>query len=407
MALTDTQLRNAKPRPKAYKLTDGHGLYAEVLPTGGISWRYQYYFEGEREKVVLGTYPVMTLLDAREAHINAQRLLEKGISPAADTRKTRALKKLGETVRDYSKTWIADSDVTDKWRGELTAWMKRDVWPAIGDRKLANLKREHVLALIDKIKARGSPHSALRVRNMLAQMFKDAIGRSLMDSNPAREIPANVIASPRARERVVSGAEIARLFQLLEGVRTSAQVRGAFRMLLYTLCRLGEVVNATWAEIDLDGALWVVPAARMKMRREHLVPLAPQAVALLRNLHELAYGSRFVFPSQHVDDQPFARPTMNFVLYEIERREREAGRPWEHFTPHDLRRTGSTMLHEAGFNTDWIEKALAHEQLGVRKVYNKAQYLDQRRQMLAQWATTVDGFIDGSNVVPGRFVKAA
>ena len=147
---------------------------------------------------------------------------------------------------------------------------------------------------------------------------------------PEGGIAAKVIATPKARERVVQVEELRRLFRLLEGVRTSAQVRGAFRLLLLTLCRASEVVEATWDEFDLDGALWSIPAERMKMGRPHLVPLARESVRLLRRLRELSYGSRYVFPSQHTKmDKPVARVTLNATLYEIERREREAGRSWE------------------------------------------------------------------------------
>jgi integrase len=407
MPLSDTQLRKLGKKDAGKKFADGDGLFAEVLTSGQTSWRYSFRFNGKRPKITYGLYPDVSIVEARKRHRAAKTKLANGINPAAEKKREKAIAKAGATVKQFSVTWLAQHGASKTWRANQIAWLERDIYPAIGNMKLADVTPTDAMALLDAIKARGSDHSALRVRSLGMQIFAHAVGRNIITSNPFKQIAASVIASPRARTRLVAADELRRAFALMEGVRTSAQVRGALRFVLLTLCRLGEATSACWEEINFETATWTIPADRMKMGRAHVVPLAPQAIELLRSLETVAYGSRFVFPSQHKSDRPIFRATVNGVLYEVERRELAAGHQWAHWTPHDLRRTGSTMLNEAGFPSDWIEKQLAHEQKGVRGVYNKAEYLDQRRDMLAQWATMVDSILTNGAVVAFQRRKTA
>ncbi|MHB8414805.1 MAG: tyrosine-type recombinase/integrase [Acidiferrobacteraceae bacterium] len=272
---------------------------------------------------------------------------------------------------------------------------RKDVLPAIGEKPVADVTIPDILAITDAVKARGADQMALQTRNVIKRLFAYAIARGKTRFNPAAAIEARFIAMARSRDVVLSQHEIG---QLLRGIYQSS-IRRQHKLVLCRI-RKGELIGAHWEEIGFEKAERLIPAEQMKKDKPHLVPLSKQALAMLEELKGLAGNSSWVLPSRNTLKEPIAHSTLNQAIRSLDLGVRD-------FVIHDFRRTASTQLHEAGFNSDWIEKALAHEQKGVRGVYNEAEYLAQRREMLQWWVDLADAQIEeGRKVVIGRFGKA-
>ena len=244
--------------------------------------------------------------------------------------------------------------------------------------------------MTDSIVARGAPATAVHVREVVSQVYRWAIERGQKVDNPADMVRPTSIARFEPRDRALEPVEIRLMYQYMNRVGTSPQYRAAVKLLLLTLARKSELSNATWSEINFSEALWTIPKERMKRRNPHLVFLSRQALDIFVALKTFAGGSEFVLPSRYDSDLPMSSATFNRVLALTYQAAQKDGEQLDKFGPHDLRRTGSTLLHEAGYNTDWIEKCLAHEQKGVRAIYNKAEYREQRIAMLQDWADMID-----------------
>lgn len=232
-------------------------------------------------------------------------------------------------------------------------------------------------------------------RELVLQIFRWAIERGQKVDNPAELVRPASIARFEPRDRALTPEEIGLMYQYIERIGTSPSIRAAAKLLLLTMVRKSELTNATWSEINFTEALWTIPKERMKRRNPHLVFLSRQALDIFIALKTFAGGSEYVLPSRYDTDKPMSSATLNQVLTLTYRLAQKEGQPLAKFGPHDLRRTASTLLHEAGYNTDWIEKCLAHEQRGVRAVYNKAEYREQRAEMLQDWADMIDGWAAG------------
>lgn len=435
MPLTDTKLKALKPRDKSYQEADEGGLFVEVLPSGQKTWRLRYRMGGrgaKQEKVTLGEYPVYSLGDARAWREASKALAARGVSPMAlkrgDLVSADATPVAKELADSYLKHWCQkttekarvkeeqrqqeDSVAAFAWRWfaeiaepsnsnprNVRRVLEKDIIPAIGTLQVSDVTVEDVLAITDRIKARGADQMALQTRNVLKRLFAYAIARQKMQFNPAAAIEAKFIAQARSRDVALSPEEVGRL---LRGIYQSGMKRAhklALHLLILCMVRKTELVHARWEELDLENAEWCIPMERMKKDRPHFVPLSRQAVAMFEELKGLAGGSEWVFPSRSSLYQPISQSTLNVAVRALELDVRD-------FVIHDFRRTASTLLHEAGFNSDWIEKSLAHEQKGIRGVYNRAQYAEQRRDMLQWWADFVDNQIDeGRKVIIGRFGK--
>ncbi|WP_444543528.1 tyrosine-type recombinase/integrase [Laribacter hongkongensis] len=278
--------------------------------------------------------------------------------------------------------------------------LDRDILPVYRKRLLTEITGEDLRALCDKIKDRGAPATAVHAREVINQIYRFAIERGQKVANPANEVSASSIATFKPKDRALSPEEIRLFFSQLEHVSTLPTIRLALRLVLLTMVRKGELLQATWDEVDFRQAVWTIPAARMKARRPHSIYLSQQAMDIMVALKTCAGGSNYLLPSRYEMDKPMSNATLNAVIDKAVAMAKEEGLPLDDFTVHDLRRTASTLLHEAGFNTDWIEKCLAHEQRGVRAVYNKAEYAEPRRHMLQQWADMVGGWLAGKNIAP-------
>lgn len=398
MALSDTKLRSLKPKPTAYCESDGGGLFIEVMPGGKKVWRMRYRLNGKQEKVTLGEYPAFGLAEARRWREECRAMVAKGNSPMKAKQAGKAVEL--DTVEVFARRWFAEVvEKTNENPRNIKRVLEKDIFPMIGGKALEEVTTSDVLAIADRIKARGADQMALMTRNILKRMFSYAIARQKVEFNPAAAVEATYIAKARSRDVALSADEIGHVLRSFYSSSMRRANKLALHLLILCMVRKSELLEARWEEIDFDKAEWVIPAERMKKDRAHVVYLSRQALAMFEELKALSCGSPFVLPSRNSLNRCISHNTLNSAV-------RALGLDIRDFVIHDFRRTASTHLHEAGFNSDWIEKALAHEQKGIRGVYNKAEYAESRRKMLQWWADFVDAQIEeGRKVIIGRFGK--
>lgn len=397
--LTDTKLRNLKSQDKLYKVNDRDGLYVAVTPAGSISFRYNYAINGRQETLTFGRYGVggITLAEARELLGAAKKMVAAGKSPAKEKARDKARTKDAETFGAWAEKWLRGYQMADSTRDMRRSVFERDLKGKFGNQKLAEITHEDLRALTDAIVARKAPATAVHAREIVFQVYRWAIERGQKVENPAELVRPTSIAKFEPRDRALTPDEIGLMYQYLERIGSAPSVRAAARLLLLTMVRKSELTNATWDEISFSEGLWTIPKERMKRRNPHLVFLSRQALDIFVALKTFSGGSDFVLPSRYDTDAPMSGATLNQVLTLTYKLAQKEGKPLAKFGPHDLRRTASTLLHEAGYNTDWIEKCLAHEQRGVRAVYNKAEYREQRSGMLQDWADMIDEWTGKEN----------
>lgn len=395
--LTDTKLRNLKPGDKLYKVNDRDGLYAAVTPAGAISFRYNYSVNGRQETLTIGRYGTggITLSEARELLNEAKKMVAAGKSPAREKARDKARVKDAETFGAWAEKWLRGYQMADSTRDMRKSVYTRELKKQFGNQKLAEITHEDLRALTDAIVERGAPATAVHAREVVLQVYRWAIERGQKVENPAEMVRPTSIARFEPRDRALAPSEIGLMFRYMDRVGTSPQYRAAIKLLLLTMVRKSELSNAKWPEINFSEALWTIPKERMKRRNPHLVFLSRQALDIFIALKTFAGGSEYVLPSRYDSDVPMSAATLNRVMTLTYQAAQKKGEPLAKFGPHDLRRTASTLLHEAGYNTDWIEKCLAHEQKGVRAVYNKAEYREQRVAMLQDWADMIDEWTTG------------
>ncbi|MEX6385321.1 tyrosine-type recombinase/integrase [Providencia hangzhouensis] len=394
--LTDKKLKSLKPENKLYKVADRDGLYVAVTKTGSISFRYDYRFNGRRETITFGRYSDdgITLAEAREMLIDAKKTLNAGVSPASQKRDGITKRKVGLTLKDYTVKYLSETRFADSTLDMKKAIVERDLYPTLGKLQLEEITTQKVRALCEKIKERGGNSTALQIREIVGSVFDYVIDRGYEIENPVSSIKASSIATFEARDRAMTAKEVGIFFNELENYSCYPTLKLAVKFVLLTLVRKSEFIKATWDEIDFDERCWIIPKARMKRRRAHVIYLSEQAYDMLVGFKACAMGSNYLVPGRYDISKPLSNAALNNVIDGVVKRINAKGINFEPLTVHDLRRTASTLLHEAGFNSDWIEKCLAHEQKGVRAVYNKAEYAEQRRDMLQQWANMVDGWIE-------------
>ena len=392
--LTDTKIRSLKPTDKLYKVTDRDGLYVAVTPSGAISFRYNYKINGRQETLTLGAYGIggLTLAEAREKQLAAKRLVQEGKSPAREKIRSKAREVSAGTFDEWAQKWLKGHKMADSTRDMRRSVYIRDLQSRFGKLQLSEISGEDVRALADAIVGRGAPATAIHAREIVLMVFRYAIERGQRVSNPAEEVAPSTIATFEPKDRSLTKEEIALFYRYLERVGTTPSIRAACKLLLLTLLRKGELTNAKWADMNFTEGTLTIPSRRMKARRPHVVFLSRQALDLLTALKMFAGGSDYVFPSRYETHSPMSSATLNRVMTSCWEYAQKDNQPLGKFGPHDMRRTGSTILHEAGYNSDWIEKTLAHEQKGIRAVYNKAEYREQRQAMLQDWADMIEAW---------------
>ena len=370
MALTDTACRNAKKQERPYKIADGEGLYLLVQPTGSRLWRMAYRFEGKQKTLAFGVYPTVTLADARAKRLEAKQALAKGADPANDTKKV-------ETFEVVAQRWFDNSK--DRWdeshSGRMWARVQRDAFPEIGSLPIDRIKPPALLTMLRKVEDRGAIEVAKRLKQSVSSVFKFAIAEGLIEHNPAAEIGAALKPTPRVRHMAtIKASEAHELVRKIMGYEGEPLTRLALLVVLHTFVRTNELRFGLWSEIE--GDVWKIPAERMKMGREHIVPLTPQVLALLAEASQYRSGP-YIFPG--LRDKPLSQNTLIYGLYRLGFHSRQ--------TVHGLRRLASTTLNEHGWPSDHIEMQLAHVSKDrIRGIYNSAEWLAGRREMMNWWS---------------------
>lgn len=401
--LTDTAIKALKAQKKLYKVSDRDGMYVVVQPSGAIVFRYDYRLNGRRETLTLGRYGPdgLSLARAREKLIDAKRAISEGRSPAQekqhDKRRLKEAKRFGE----FGEKWFQELRMADSTRAMRRSIYERDILPTFRNRLLTEITPDDLRMMCGKVKDRGAPATAVHVRDIVKLIFAFAILHGEKVANPADEVGPASIATFVPKDRSLSPAEIRVMLGQLEHVPTLPTIRLGMKLFLLTMVRKSELQDATWDEVDFENAVWSIPKERMKRSKAHNVYLSQQAIDIFIALKTCAGNSRYVLPSRYDADAPMSRATFNRITTAVVARAKKEGLPLEPFTVHDLRRTGSTLLNELGFNSDWIEKCLAHEDgRSSRGVYNKAEYEHQRRHMMQEWSNLVDAWVAGRKYVP-------
>lgn len=389
--LSDAKIKNLKPGPKLAKYADGGGLNLVVTPSGGKNWWFRYRFEGKEQTLSLGTYPVVTLLEARERHLAAKRELEPGRSPAAVKQAQKAAAMTFEQAAADFLTSRREHGYAEQAINDIQGRLKKHIFPALGSRPLSEIAAREILEALLKVRRLGIEETAKRCRQYVSQIFQFAIVRGWADRNPAADlqgIPELKKNSQTRHQRAVkTPAELGRLLLDIETISDTIAGK-ALELAPYVFVRAGELAGARWAEIDMASSLWRIPAERMKAKGEHIVPLARQVKERLESLHELTGTGPCLFPGFKDGHAPMRPETLRMALVRLGY---GPGALVSH-TTHGFKSCASTFLREQGFNPAWIEIQLAHgERNKVIAAYNHADYIPQRQDMMQSWADYLDG----------------
>lgn len=402
--LNARQVDTAKPKDKPYKLADGGGLYLLIKPNGGKYWRLKYRVAGKEKLLALGVYPEVTLADARAKREEAKRGISGGIDPMEAKREEKIAREtqLNNTFKDIALEW--HSSKLKKWSAgyasDILEAFNKDVFPYIGKKPIADIKPLELLNVLRRIEGRGATEKAKKVRQRCGEVFRYAIVTGRAEYNPAPDLTSAMQGHESNHYPFLTPKELPDFFKALSGYTGSALVVLAARLLIITGLRTGELRGAFWDEINISKAVWEIPASRMKMRRPHVVPLSGQALTLIGQLQELTGNYPLMFPGRNDPRKTMSEASINQVFKRIGYDGKVTG--------HGFRHTMSTILHEQGYNTAWIETQLAHvDKNSIRGTYNHAQYIDGRREMLQWYADYMEALENGENVVHGTFGKSA
>lgn len=391
MPLTENQLKSLKPKDKAYKVSDERGLYLEVAPTGGKLWRYRYRIGKIEKKLSIGTYPDLSLKLARQAALEARMAVAKGGDPALDKRKMKiraehlAATTFGEVAREY-----IDQMMVLDGRAEATVvkanYFLDQLAPAIGNRPLAAIEPFEVLAPLKRLGAQGKHETAKKCRSFASRVFRYGVATTRCTSDPTSLLKGALITpKPKHHSAILDPRELGGLLRAIDDYTGYPITRYALLIAPHVFVRPGELRHAEWHEIDLDEAVWKIPAHKMKSRRPHAVPLSRQVLFYLRELRALLGCEGYVFPSARSALRPMSENTLNAAF-------RRMGFSKEEVTAHGLRATASTMLNECGlWSADAIERGLAHgDSNAIRGIYHRGKHWDERVRMAQWWSDHLD-----------------
>ena len=387
MPLTDLEIRRSKPRDKPYTLSDGNSLSLLIEPNGSKGWRFRYRYDGKPKMLSLGIYPTISLTDARQKRDEAKKLVASGINPSEVRKRAKQDRQaeIGNTFEAIAREWYEKR--FDRWSAsyaeEMIKTFEIDVFPYIGNRPIAEIKPMELMGVLSLLDERGATEKLRKVRQRCGEVWRYAIVTGRAEYNPAPDLVSAFTPHKKEHYAFLKADELPEFFRVLNTYSGSFLVKTAMRLQVLTGLRPGELRQAEWSEIDFEKKIWEVPAERMKKRRPHCVPLPDQAIYLLDQLKPVTGQYRYVFPGRIHHSKPMSEMALNVLI----RRIGYAGR----VTGHGFRHTMSTLLHEQGYNTAWIEMQLAHvDKNSIRGTYNHAQYLDGRRQMLQWYADMID-----------------
>lgn len=407
MPLTDTAIRSARPQAKAVKLFDGGGLYLEVSPPGGKWWRWKYRFGGKEKRLSLGVYPDVSLKAAREKRDAARQQFAAGIDPGQARRAEKLAQAGAESYEAIAREWHAK--FSPGWvasHGDrILKRLEKDLFPWIGKRPIAEIKAPELLAVLRRIESRGALETAHRAMQNCGQVFRYAVATGRAERDPTGDL-RGALPAPKEKHHasIIEPKRIGELLRAIDAYEGFFSTKCALRLAPLVFVRPGELRKAQWREFDLDKGEWRIPAERMKMREQHIVPLSRQATAILRELEPLTSrvipskpdAPCYVFPGGRSRERPMSE---NAILAAL----RRMGYSKEEMTGHGFRSMASTLLHEQGWNHQVIERQLAHaERNAVSAAYNFAEHLPERRKMMQAWADYLDGLKASADVIPFR-----
>jgi len=401
MKLTDSEIKAAKPKEKPFSLPDGHGLVLLVQPSGAKWWRYRYRFNGTARMLSIGVYPDVTLKEARNQHAYFKELLSNGIDPSENRKEEKqqaaiaAANSFESVARQWWNHWKHDK--TERHAGYTIRRMEADIFPVIGHKPVNEITAAQFIAMVRKVESRGALDIAKRVLTLCGQVMRYAVAHGMAERNPAADIKPSDVLKPakKTNHARLSEKELPELLRKIDGYDGQPLTRFALQLMALTFVRTGELIGARWDEVDLTKREWRIPAERMKMKTQHIVPLSDQAIAVLEEIRKLSADDVLLFPSERRDGKTMSNNTIIYALYRMGYHSRMTG--------HGFRGIASTILHERGFNHDHIELQLAHSKRdAVSAAYNHALYLEPRANMMQEWADYLDKLRTGAEVLPFR-----
>jgi integrase len=395
MKLTDVSVKGIKPRPQLFRLADGGGLYLEVTPMGSKLWRYRYRFNGKQKTLAIGVYPEVSLREAREKHQEARKKLSNGLDPMAAkrTQKMESSNSFGAIAAEWwgnQKGKWSPNHAQKIWRR-----LEMDVLPWLKDQPINQISTAELLKILRRVESRGALDTSHRVSQTFGNIFIYAIACGHIDNNPASDLTKVLKVAPKRNlPAITEPSKIAELLKAIDGFQGTFVVKSAMLFLPLVFVRPGELRKAEWSEFDLEAGTWTIPAQRMKMKRDHIVPLSIQALEILKELQPLTGNDKYVFPSVRTSSRPMSENTLNVAL-------RRLGYTKDEMVSHGFRTTASTRLHEMGWKSEVIEAQLSHaDRNKVRGVYNRAEYLADRKKMMQAWADYLDSLRNDEKVIP-------
>ncbi|ACH39996.1 integrase, bacteriophage P4-type [Citrifermentans bemidjiense Bem] len=410
MPLTDIAVKSAKPKEKDYKLSDGDGMYLLVTAGGGKRWRLKYRFLGKEKLLALGTYPDISLSEARNKRHEARKQLGHGIDPGAER---KALKEVqaqeAAEIKNSFKLVACEwhSKFSGTWSnghaGTIMDRLTRDVFPWLGDKPICEVEPVDILGVLRRVESRGALETAHRIRTICGQVMRYAVATGRAKRDSAADLrgalpPANA----KHHASMTDPKEVAELLRAIDGFKGTFHVKCALQLAPLLFVRPGELRQMEWAELDLDGRMWNIPGVKMKMGQPHIVPLAHQAAEILGQLKPLTGAGRYVFPCHRSPLRPMTNNAVNAAL-------RRMGYTSDEMTGHGFRAMARTILDEVlQVRPDFIEHQLAHAVKDPNgRAYNRTAHLAERRKMMQTWADYLDGLKKGAKVIPMTRATAA
>jgi integrase len=404
--LTYIQINAAKPREKAWTLSDSQSLYLVIQPNGSKLWRFNYRFLDKQKKLHLGGWPTISLAEARARRDEAKKKIAEGIDPALDKKRARIAAKYAaaNTFEAVAAEWLVKCErdglapvTVDKIR-----WLLAKAYPLIGNIPIAQITPHEALAVLRKVEATGAYESARRMRSVLSRVFRYGVATVRCEKDVAADL-RGAIAVPKVKHfaAITRPSEVGALLRAIDGYSGHKVTVMAMRLSPHVLLRPGELRQAEWTDIDFEEAIWFIPAERMKMRRPHRVPLSRQVIAMLRELHEHTHWWKYLFPCLGKPRKAMSENAVNQGL-------RKLGYTTDQMTAHGFRAMAATLLNEMGeWNPDAIERQLAHVDTNqVRRAYARGEYWDERVEMMQRWSDYLDQLRDGGKILRPSFPSA-
>lgn len=404
--LTYIQINAAKPRAKAWNLSDSQGLYLVIQPNGSKLWRVNYRFLDKQKKLHLGGWPTISLAEARVRRDEARKKISEGIDPALEKKRARIAAKYAaaNTFEAVAKEWLVkcERDALAPVTVDKIRWLLAKAYPVIGTIPIAQITPHEALAVLRKVEATGAYESARRMRSVLSRVFRYGVATVRCDKDVAADL-RGAIAAPKVKHfaAITKPSEVGALLRAIDGYTGHKVTVMAMRLSPHVLLRPGELRQAEWSDIDFNEAIWFIPAERMKMRRPHRVPLSRQVVAMLKELHQHTHWWKYLFPCLGKPRKPMSENAVNQGL-------RKLGYTTDQMTAHGFRAMAATLLNEMGeWNPDAIERQLAHVDTNqVRRAYARGEYWDERVQMMQRWSDYLDELRDGGKILRPSFPAA-